>query len=70
MIVLPDVDTSANVLKLKLEGASISSVGVDAYPEPPSLISILLITPYCSRTGVALAAVVPAGVNVTSGGVV
>ena len=68
LLVLPL--TSPNVLKLKLEGLSISNVGVDVYPDPPSEMSILLITPNCSRTTVALGAVVPVGVNETSGGVV
>ena len=70
MIVLADVDTSSNVLKLKLLASSISNVGVDVYPLPPSLTSILLITPYCSRTAVASAFVVPCGLNPIVGGVV
>ena len=42
-------------------------VGVPVYPVPPSLMSILLITPYCSKTAVASGFVLPA-VNEISGG--
>ena len=42
-------------------------VGAPVYPDPPSAKSILLITPYCSRTAVASGLVVPA-VNPIVGG--
>ena len=68
MIVLPDI--SSPVLNENVLGSSISTVGVPVYPLPPSAKSILLIIPYCSRTAVASAFVVPCGLNPIVGGVV
>ena len=68
VIELPDI--SSPVLNENVLGSSILTVGVPVYPLPPSAKSILLITPYCSRTADASAFVVPCGVNVIVGGVV
>ena len=50
-------------------GSSIVRVGVPVYVDPPSSTSILLITPYCSKTAVASGLVAPS-VNPITGSVV